>query len=41
MQVFYFAGKNCGSPGEMQNGKIDYPQENLFGDYIEITCNEG
>ncbi|XP_030277620.1 zona pellucida sperm-binding protein 3 receptor-like isoform X1 [Sparus aurata] len=33
--------KNCGSPGEVPNGQIHYPQENLFGDYIEITCNEG
>ena len=41
MGVFYFAGRNCGSPGEVLNGQIHYPQENLFGDHIEITCDEG
>ncbi|KAM8754574.1 membrane cofactor protein-like isoform 4-T4 [Acanthopagrus schlegelii] len=33
--------RNCGSPGEVLNGQIHYPQENLFGDRIEITCDEG
>ncbi|XP_073326201.1 C4b-binding protein alpha chain-like isoform X3 [Pagrus major] len=32
---------NCGNPGEMENGQIHYPKENLFGDHIEITCNDG
>ncbi|XP_030277627.1 C4b-binding protein alpha chain-like isoform X8 [Sparus aurata] len=33
--------RSCGSPGELLNGYIDYPKENLFGDHIEITCNQG
>uniref|UniRef100_A0A671WH05 Regulator of complement activation group 2 gene 2 n=1 Tax=Sparus aurata TaxID=8175 RepID=A0A671WH05_SPAAU len=33
--------RNCGSPGEVQNGYIDHLKEDLFGDHIEITCNQG
>ncbi|XP_073326194.1 complement receptor type 1-like isoform X2 [Pagrus major] len=32
---------NCGHPGEVEHGQIHYPKENLFGDHIEITCNDG
>ncbi|XP_073326200.1 C4b-binding protein alpha chain-like isoform X2 [Pagrus major] len=33
--------KTCGSPGDVEHGHIDYPKGNLFGDHMEITCNDG
>ncbi|XP_034028992.1 membrane cofactor protein-like isoform X9 [Thalassophryne amazonica] len=33
--------KNCGSPGEVANGNIDYATGTYFGDKIVITCNTG
>ncbi|KAF7662094.1 hypothetical protein LDENG_00245290 [Lucifuga dentata] len=36
------AGRNCGNPGEVANGHIDFVDGNsLYGDKIAITCSEG
>lgn len=41
MRAFFFAGKNCGSGGEVENGVIDYPEGTQFGDKMVISCNTG
>lgn len=38
---FCFPGKSCGSPGQVENGDIEYPTGVEFGDKIVIKCNPG
>nr|XP_057907600.1 membrane cofactor protein-like isoform X2 [Doryrhamphus excisus] len=33
--------KSCGSPGDVANGQINFPEGIEFGDKIYITCNKG
>lgn len=38
---FLFKAKSCASPGELNNGQIDFSEGIDFGAQITITCNEG
>ncbi|CAG03880.1 unnamed protein product [Tetraodon nigroviridis] len=33
--------KTCGSPGEVENGDIDFPTGNEFGDKLVVKCRPG
>ncbi|KAM3618889.1 uncharacterized protein V6R79_026427 [Siganus canaliculatus] len=33
--------KNCGSPEDVQNGRLTFPQGTEFGDIVQFSCNPG
>lgn len=40
-ESFLFPEKTCGSPGQVDNGEIEYLTGNEFGDKIVVNCNTG
>nr|XP_034369381.1 complement decay-accelerating factor, GPI-anchored-like [Arvicanthis niloticus] len=38
---FYWSGKKCRNPGELQNGRITVSTDITFGSEINFSCDEG